>query len=208
MADTELWSKIHAERADFADLVATLTPEQLESPSRCTGWRVRDVIGHLVSAGHTSAGSFFSGLVAAGFRFNSYAQKGVDRYRGGTAAELADKVRTTTTMTIHPPGPPVVMLGEMIVHGEDVRRPLDVRYTYPAAHIVAVGEFYKGSNLLLGSKKRIAGLTMRATDADWSTGTGPEVSGPGASLLCAMTGRKAALEDLAGAGLEQFATRF
>jgi hypothetical protein len=71
-----------------------------------------------------------------------------------------------------------------------------------------VGDFYKTSNLLLGSKKRIEGLTMRASDADWSTGSGPEVVGPGASLLAAMTGRKAALEDLKGEGLAQFAARF
>ena len=208
MADTQLWSKIHAERADFADFVASLTPEQLESPSRCAAWRVRDVIGHVLSAAHTSPGNFFPGLIAAGFRFNTYTQKGAERYGSGAAAELAQKVRATTTMTNHPPGPATAMLGEMIVHGEDARRPLGVTYTYPADHIIAVGEFYKTSNLLLGSKKRITGLTMRASDADWSTGSGPEVVGPGVSLLAAMTGRKAALDDLKGDGLEQFATRF
>lgn len=208
MTDTQLWSKIHAERADFAGFVGSLTPQQLESPSRCAAWRVRDTIGHMLSAAHTSPGNFFPGLIAAGFRFNTYTQKGAERYGGGTAAELADKMRATTTMTNHPPGPATAMLGEMIVHGEDVRRPLGVSYSYPADHIIAVGDFYKTSNLLLGSKKRIEGLTMRASDADWSTGSGPEVVGPGASLLAAMTGRKAALEDLKGEGLAQFAARF
>jgi len=61
--------------------------------------------------------------------------------------------------------------------------------------------FFKGSNLLIGSKKRIAGLRLRATDAEWSTGTGPEVSGPALALLLAMTGRAAALDDLSGDGL-------
>src|SRR5437879_8942110 len=102
MADKDLWSKIHAERAEFADFVATLTPEQLESSSLCAGWRVRDVIGHMLSAAHTSPGNFFPGLISSGFRFNAYAQKGVDRYGKGTAAELAEKLRATTTMTNHP----------------------------------------------------------------------------------------------------------
>lgn len=208
MADKDLWSKIHAERAEFADFIATLTPEQLDAPSLCGGWRVRDVVGHMLSGAHTSPGTFFPGLIGSGFRFNAYAQKGVDRYRGGTAAELAENMRATTTMTNHPPGPAVAMLGEMIVHGEDIRRPLGAAHSYRADHVAAVGDFYKTSNLLLGSKKRIVGLTIRASDSDWSTGSGPEVVGAGASLLSAMTGRKAAVADLKGDGLETFAARF
>ncbi len=59
-----------------------------------------------------------------------------------------------------------------------------------------MASFYQGSNLLIGSKKRIEGLTLRATDAEWSHGSGPEVSGPILSLVMAMTGRKAPLDDL------------
>jgi uncharacterized protein (TIGR03083 family) len=208
MADDDVWSKIHAERAAFADLVASFTPEQLDAASRCADWRVRDVIGHMLSTAHTSPASFFSGFVASGFKFNAFNQKGVERYHDGTATELADQMRATTTMTNHPPGPTTAMLGEMIVHGDDVRQPLGVQHSYLADHVIAAADFYKTSNLLLGSKKRIAGLTMRATDMDWSTGSGPEVVGPGAALVSAMTGRKEALGELEGDGVEQFASRF
>jgi hypothetical protein len=64
-----------------------------------------------------------------------------------------------------------------------------------------VADFYKGSNLIIGAKRRIDGVTLRATDADWSHGSGPEVSGPLLSLLMAMTGRKEALDDLSGDGV-------
>jgi hypothetical protein len=64
-----------------------------------------------------------------------------------------------------------------------------------------VGDFYKRSNLIVGTKRRIAGLKVHATDADWSTGAGAEVSGPMLSLLLAMTGRKAVVADLSGEGL-------
>ena len=67
--------------------------------------------------------------------------------------------------------------------------------------MIRVADFYKGSNLLIGAKRRIAGLTLRATDADWSCGTGPQVSGPMLSLLLAMTGRKDSLGDLSGDGI-------
>ncbi len=34
----------HDERADLADLLETLSPEQWEHPSLCEGWTVRDVV--------------------------------------------------------------------------------------------------------------------------------------------------------------------
>jgi hypothetical protein len=87
------------------------------------------------------------------------------------------------------------------VHGEDIRRPLGIAHAYPMDALTRVADFYKGSNLLIGAKRRIAGVTLRATDADWSTGTGPEAAGPMLSLLLAMTGRSAALADLTGEGV-------
>jgi hypothetical protein len=73
--------------------------------------------------------------------------------------------------------------------------------------VVAVADFYKGSNLLIGAKKRIEGVTLKATDTDWSHGSGPEASGPMLSLVMAMTGRRAALDDLAGPGVDTLRRR-
>jgi hypothetical protein len=99
------------------------------------------------------------------------------------------------------------MLGEAIVHGEDIRRPLGISRAYPMEAVIRVADFFKKSNLLIGSKNRIAGVTLRATDTHWSTGSGPEVSGPMTSLLLAMTGRSAALADLSGDGLDTLRAR-
>jgi hypothetical protein len=93
------------------------------------------------------------------------------------------------------------------VHSEDIRRPLGIKHAYPADAAVQVANFYKGSNLIIGAKTRIAGLTLRATDTDWQHGQGPEVSGPMMSLIMAMTGRKAALVDLSGDGVPMLARR-
>jgi hypothetical protein len=72
---------------------------------------------------------------------------------------------------------------------------------------VRVADFYKGSNLLIGSKRRIAGLTLLATDTEWSHGSGPEVAGPILSLVMAMTGRKAPIDDLTGEGVASLRSR-
>jgi len=50
-------------------------------------------------------------------------------------------------------------------------------------------------------------VTLRATDADWSHGSGPEAAGPALSLLLAMTGRTAALDDLTGDGVAVLRSR-
>lgn len=59
----------------------------------------------------------------------------------------------------------------------------------------------------LGNKKRIAGLTLVATDVDWSYGEGPEVRGPAEALLKVTCGRPVALADLEGPGLERLRSR-
>ena len=62
--------------------------------------------------------------------------------------------------------------------------------------------FYARSNLLIGGKKRVAGLTLRASDTDWSHGDGPVVEGPAMSLLMVTAGRAAHLDELSGPGLD------
>lgn len=38
-----------AERADLAAYLATLTPDQWQTPSLCDGWTVKDVVGQMIS---------------------------------------------------------------------------------------------------------------------------------------------------------------
>ncbi len=61
---------------------------------------------------------------------------------------------------------------DTLIHGEDIRRPLGIKHQYPTAAVVRVADFYKGSNLIVGAKRRIAGLSLKATDAEWRTGDG------------------------------------
>ena len=125
---------------------------------------------------------------------------------GGPDATLA-RLRAHVTDTTGPPGPADSWLGEVVVHGTDIRWPLGLTRAFPAETLIRVAEFYRRSNLLIGAKSRVAGLALRADDADWSAGSGPEVRGPMLALVMAMTGREAALERLSGDGLEQLAAR-
>ena len=49
----------------------------------------------------------------------------------------------------------------------------------------------------------ISSRHLEASEAAWSTGSGPEVKGPAASLILAMAGGRAGTDDLTGPGADQ-----
>ncbi len=203
----DIWPLVHAERAALAADLAGLTPDQWATPSLCAGWSVEQVMAHQVSTARTGVLGFFTGLIKAGFSFDRFTENGVkDGSKGGPAAVLA-AYRAIGSSTTSPPGPKVSWLGEELIHGEDIRRPLGLSRAYPAAAVVPTLDFYKGSNLIVGAKKRISGLSLKATDTEWSHGSGDLVSGPAISLLMAMTGRKEHLADLTGPGVDALRSR-
>lgn len=201
------WPVIHAERGALADDLSGLSDAQWQTPSLCSGWSVHDLLAHIVATAEMTKLGFFGRFAGSGFNFTRMADKETaEGTKGGPAATLA-ALRAAQNRTTSPPGPVDSWLGETLIHSEDIRRPLGIRREYPIDAVVRTLDFYKGSNLIVGAKKRIAGLTLRATDADWSTGSGPEVSGPAMSLLLATTGRSAALDDLSGDGVETLRSR-
>ena len=199
----DTWEMIKLERASLVDALGTLTPTDWDKPSLCTGWSVRDVLAHMVATANMTPLSFFAKFAGSGFNFPAMTAKEIARIgTGRDGAELVGQLRARIDARTAPPGPAASWLGETIVHGEDMFRALGGYREHPAAHVVAVADFYQGSNLLIGTKNRIAGVSLRATDAGWQHGTGPEASGPILALVLAMTGRKAALDDLSGPGVD------
>ncbi len=197
----DTWPVIHAERKALAEDLRERKADDWARASLCSPWTVRDVLAHMTSAATMTPPAFFGRLAASGFSFDKLQEKGVAGQRGNSPAETLAHFEAIVTSVKHPPGPADTWLGETIVHAEDIRRPLGIEHKYPTEAVVQVADFYKGSNLLIGSKRRVGGVALRATDADWSHGTGPEVSGPILSLVMAMTGRQAALDDLTGDGV-------
>ncbi len=203
----DVWSTIHAERAALADDLQALSDGQWETPSLCGGWSVRDVLAHMTATARTTPPGFFLKMLASGFNFQKLQARDIAVERAATPADTLARFRAVITLSSHPPGPTTSWLGEVLVHAEDIRRPLELRHAYPIDASVETANFYKGSNLIIGSKSRIQGLRLRATDTQWAHGAGPEVAGPIHALVMAMTGRKAALDDLAGEGLTLLESR-
>lgn len=201
------WGTIHRERRALLADVEGLTPGQWETPSLCAGRSVRDTLAHMTATARMTPPGFFRKLAGSGFRFETMTAREIAELTAGTPADTLAAFRAQLESVSHPPGPLDSWLGETVVHAEDIRRPLGIVRAYPPEALTRLADFYRRSNLIVGGKRRVAGLRLRATDVDWSAGTGPEVSGPVLALLLAVTGRRGAHAELGGEGLPMLAAR-
>jgi uncharacterized protein (TIGR03083 family) len=206
MAD--MWARIAAERGALAEDLDRLTDEQWGTRSLCAAWSVEDVVAHMTSTAQMTPPKFFAGLMVSGFNFPRFAEDGIKSHRGDDPLGTLANFRKQQNSRKSPPGPKVTWLGETIIHAEDIRRPLGIQHDYPVDAVRQVMDFYKNSDTLIRAKSRIAGLTLKATDTEWTHGEGPVVEGRLIDLLLAATGRKTALDNLAGEGVETFASHW
>jgi uncharacterized protein (TIGR03083 family) len=205
--DAATWAMIHAERKALAATIEELTTEQWDSPSLCAGWTVGFLAAHVLAGAEQTPGRFLGGMVTTGFRFNALMEREARSRAQLPRQQIVDRLRQRTTTTNHPPAPVMAMLGEVVVHGEDIRRPVGLPGTVADDAANACLQMYTKASFPVGGKKRIGGLRLVATDTGWSYGAGPEVSGPALSLLLAMTGRPAGLDDLSGDGAAELGQR-
>jgi uncharacterized protein (TIGR03083 family) len=203
----DLMPMVHAERRALATFLDTLTPEQWSAATWCDKWNVQELVGHLTAAGNITAPHFLAGFISKGFSFDKFVDGDLRKYAAGTPAEVRERYDAIIDSNRKPPGPAYVALGEVMVHGEDIRRPLGVKGEHPAEHLTTLAELYKKTGAPLRGKERVVGLKLTATDVDWSTGDGPEVRGPCMSLILAMVGRTGALADCDGDGVETLRSR-
>jgi uncharacterized protein (TIGR03083 family) len=199
------WAIIHGEREALIADMEPITGEQWSTQSLCALWTVRDVVAHLTAA--ATPPRFMGRFVGSGFRCNAMVAKDLRGQLGDSPAATLAEFKGQKDRTTAPPGPIHAMVGEAVIHGEDIRRPLGIHRTYPDDALTTVADFVTSSNLLLGGKRRAAGLTLEGTDVVWTHGSGPEVRGPLISLIMAVTGRSAGLDQLAGDGLDTLRER-
>ena len=109
--------------------------------------------------------------------------------------------RSIVTSTKSAPGPPAAWLGEVVVHSEDIRRPLGLIHAVPVEVATAVARFYARRDFTVASRSTIQGLRVEATDGSFASGDGPLVRGTTLALTMAMAGRDAYCDQLTGPGV-------
>lgn len=195
------------ERADFAELLHGLTPEQWHTPTLCEGWTVRDVVAHALSyeeRGPLGLVWCFARGLGSFDRTNAVAMADYTTDGRDELLALLERSRRPRGLTSMLGGR--IALTDGMIHQQDIRRPLGLPRTIPADRLVAALDVAKSAPTLRSSA-RVRGLRLQATDVDWSTGDGDEVTGPGEALLMAVAGRPAVLDELSGPGLTRLAER-
>ena len=205
--DAKTWTLIHAERKALAAALAGLTPTQWQADSLCAGWTIRDVAAHVLVGAEQTPGRFMRGIAASGFRFDQMTKQDVRHLASLSPQQILDRLGQRTSTTNRPPAPVMAMLGEVVVHGEDIRQPLGLAGSVADDAANACLQMFTKASFPVGGRKRIGGLRLIATDTGWSFGAGPEVSGPAMALLLAMTGRAAGVGGLTGDGVATLSQR-
>jgi uncharacterized protein (TIGR03083 family) len=204
----DTWELVDAERKDSVALLESLESPQWEMPSLCEGWTVRDVAAHLSSPANWELVPFGLELLRSGFNMNKATARDAVRRGRRDTHELIEEFRGTIGKRRKPPGTkPATVLNDMVVHAQDIRRPLGLTRDVPSERVRVCLDYVKGMQPIYGAKKRVAGLKLVATDMDWTHGDGPEVRGTGEALLMILNGRKDALADVEGPGTATLAAR-
>lgn len=200
-----VWPAVHSERQILITELELLTPEQWAQPSLCPGWDIHDVVAHLVDSAKTTRLSFLRRLIAAKFNFDRDNATGITRERAAIPEATLTEFRRIREATKTPPAALATRLVEVIVHGEDIRRPLGLLRSYPGESIDAALRYQLRTGICLGGgKERAAGFRLQASDSRFEHGSGSEVKGTSLALLMAISGRPVDKEDYSGEGAATF----
>ena len=203
----ELGATVSSARAALVATLKELPGERWDEPSLCEGWMVRDVVGHLLHLFDLNRKPLrAAGLVRAGMRVNRYLDTEARRRAARcTPSELLNRLgRATFERTIVwklYPWPEYVLV-ELVVHAQDIRRPLDIDVRPDPSHLRTVADvFARPIRRTDPFRTRLPAVRFEATDENWATGDGPIVRGPLEAIVVTLAGRRDALRELAGDGV-------
>jgi uncharacterized protein (TIGR03083 family) len=203
----ETWSMIHAERAALADELAGLDDAAWRAPSLCGEWTVEDVVAHLTAGASAGRWAWLRSILGARFDADLHNARRLAEHRGATPAETLDRFRAVVASTVAPSGHTAAWLGEVMVHGQDVRTPLGLPRTPPVAATATVARFFASRDFTVAGRSVARGLRLEATDGPFSHGDGPVVRGSTLALVMVLAGRPAFVDQLSGEGLGRLRER-
>ena len=177
---------LRTERSRLADLLASLDDDQWEHSTLCDSWSVRETVAHLTAAASTATPSWMLNMLSTRFDTDRHNDRLMRRHLEPAPAAALSSFRATMFSTTAPFGALDAALGEVVVHGQDIARPLGLR--------LARKDFAVNSATL------VKGMQLLPTDLDVVLGDGPVVRGASIDLVLAMAGRPSAADGLDGEG--------
>jgi uncharacterized protein (TIGR03083 family) len=205
--DDHLWLLAHAERAALAEDLSDLDAEQWRHGTLCGQWDVEEVVAHLTAAASIGRWQWMRSMLGARFRADVHNQRRMVEHRGSTPAETLARFRSVISSTTAPSGHTPAYLGEVLVHAQDIRQPLELPRTPDIDGLTSVAEFFAHRNFTVRSRTAVAGLQLQADDGPFTTGTGPLVTGSTLALVMSMAGRAPYIDQLDGPGVSTLVAR-
>jgi len=201
---TDIDRRVDSERGRLIEVLEGLDDQQWRTPSLCSGWSVRDLVVHLLMPYELSAPRLLVLMLRARFDFDRMADRWATADRR-TPAEVIAALRATAhqTFSAGPGAPAEAPLSHLVIHAQDVYRPLGVPSPSDPENVrIALDQLTGPRFLATVPAGRLDGVRLRATDTDWHHGDGADASGPATALLTVLAGRSAALQDLTGPGAD------
>lgn len=196
---------VGAERLALLEWLGSLNPQDWERPSLCHGWRVRDVLAHLITPFVVSRSQMAMRVVRAGGLSQAMHAVAVELGQRDPH-ELMETLRANAFSTFRPPGlPGSAPLTDAVAHAADVRWALtaDRADWGDASRLGEVLTFVVSRRAAMGfvPPTRLRGLRFVTTDIDWGHGSGERVEGPALAMIMAVLGRAQAAPLLHGNGV-------
>jgi uncharacterized protein (TIGR03083 family) len=181
---------VTAEFLALATVLDGLAEGGWETPSLCKGWRVREVVAHLSMPVRYSPEQFHTELRDCGNDFTRLSNRVACRDAALATDVLVGSLRDEMMHRWVPPGGgPMGALNHVVIHGLDVTVPLGLSRRPPeeTMHSVLDDLTEGGTHAHFGVA--LSGLSLHATDMDWSFGSGTPVAGPAVDLALLLCGR-------------------
>jgi uncharacterized protein (TIGR03083 family) len=189
--DADLMEAVAAQRRELAALLGGLAPEAWDRPSLCAGWRVRDVVAHMTMPLRYSTRRFITEVVKARGNFGAMADRCARRDGAAPPGELLAALRENERNPWKPPGGGLAgALTHDVIHGQDITVALGLEQVIPHERLAIVLEAITGPRSLKHFGTDLTGIELRASDIDWSFGTGTPLSGLAQDLALVLCGRK------------------
>ncbi|MCB0972652.1 MAG: maleylpyruvate isomerase family mycothiol-dependent enzyme [Acidimicrobiales bacterium] len=204
----DVWNEVAGGRHRLADRIDGLGPDALDGPSWCGGWRGRDVLGHLVYLAEASQAGVWLDVVRLGPRPDRALDRRARELGELPVPELTERLRGAAEGRFHILGTPaVVVVGELLVHGNDLLAPLGESVDIEPEVAAAVAPTYHRVGKFAFGGNPTKGVSLVADDADLRLGDGPEVRGRAFDLVLLLANRRQALDRLEGPGVEVVSAR-
>lgn len=197
------WRIIDQERARLDSLFSDLNADSWSTRSLCHNWSVQEVAAHLSAASQTGSTAWLVNMARCGFNTDRHNQRLLEQFVGTSFDQTLARYKEGISARKAPLGSRMGLLGEVIVHGQDIARALGRKFNPAPEAVLLVAEFFSSKDFAVNSRSMIKSISIVADDQDFTAGCGPAVHGELLDLVMAMAGRKQSLQSLSGPGVSK-----